>query len=284
MTRWLPVVMLPLLALMSVAIGRRLSDYGITISRLYLLVFNVWCYAVCLWLIFTRNRRIWLIPTSFAVILLLISVGPQSIANITKRHLLNEARDAFMASGFTKLPLTDEQYKRWAEVADPDVVAAIDSKLVYLCHYDITDIPVSVSINSVVINSNSVGSYSHHSVVEDDDVYVISYSNSHLITDLTIPQGYTRMTYLHDLNVDYDMNPYKLLLVLEDGKNSEEYRFLIDVSMLKKFDEEGTYQPGEQLAVKNDRAMLVIDYFRLYGRTGHYGEWDFEGEGILFTK
>ncbi len=283
-TRWLPVVMLPLLALMSVAIGRRLSDYGITISRLYLLVFNVWCYAVCLWLIFTRNRRIWLIPTSFAVILFLISVGPQSIANITKRHLLNEARDAFMASGFTKLPLTDEQYKRWAEEADPDVVAAIDSKLAYLCHYEITDIPVSVSINSVVINSNSVGSYSHHSVVEDDDVYVVSYSNSHLITDMTIPQGYTRMTYLHELNVDPDMNPYKLLLVLKDGENPEEYRFLIDVSMLKKFDEEGTYQPGEQLAVKNDRAMLVIDDFRLWGLTGHDGEWDFEGEGILFIK
>ncbi len=283
-TRWLPVVMLPLLALMSVAIGRRLSDYGITISRLYLLVFNVWCYAVCLWLIFTRNRRIWLIPTSFAVILFLISVGPQSIANITKRHLLNEAREAFMASGFTKLPLTDEQYKRWAEVADPDVVAAIDSKLAYLCHYEITDIPVSVSINSVVINSNSVGSYSHHSVVEDDDVYVVSYSNSHLITDMTIPQGYTRMTYLHELNVDPDMNPDKIMLVLKDGKNSEEYRFLIDVSMLKKFDEEGTYQPGEQLAVKNDRAMLVIDDFRLWGLTGHDGEWDFEGEGILFIK
>ena len=283
-TRWLPVVMLPLLALMSVAIGRRLSDYGITISRLYLLVFNVWCYAVCLWLIFTRNSRIWLNPTSFAVILFLISVGPQSIANITKRHLLNEAREAFMASGFTKLPLSDEQYKRWAEEADPDVVAAIDSKLAYLCHYEITDIPVSVSINSVVINSNSVGSYSHHSVVEDDDVYVVSYSNSHLITDMTIPQGYTRMTYLHELNVDPDMNPYKLLLVLKDGENPEEYRFLIDVSMLKKFDEEGTYQPGEQLAVKNDRAMLVIDDFRLWGLTGHDGEWDFEGEGILFIK
>ncbi len=283
-TRWLPVVMLPLLALMSVAIGRRLSDYGITISRLYLLVFNVWCYAVCLWLIFTRNRRIWLIPTSFAVILFLISVGPQSIANITKRYLLNEAREAFMASGFTKLPLSDEQYKRWAEEADPDVVAAIDSKLAYLCHYEITDIPVSVSINSVVINSNSVGSYSHHSVVEDDDVYVVSYSNSHLITDMTIPQGYTRMTYLHELNVEYGMNPDKIMLVLKDGKNSEEYRFLIDVSMLKKFDEEGTYQPGEQLALKNDRAMLVIDDFRLWGLTGHDGEWDFEGEGILFIK
>ena len=37
-------------------------------------------------------------------------------------------------------------------------------------------------------------------------------------------------------------------------------------------------------AVKNDRAMLVIDDFRLWGDTGHHGEWDFEGEGILFTK
>ena len=281
-TRWLPVVMLPLLALMSVAIGRRLSDYGITISRLYLLVFNVWCYAVCLWLIFTRNRRIWLIPTSFAIILFLISVGPQSIANITKRHLLNEARDAFMASGFTQLPLSDEQYKRWAEEADPDVVAAIDSKLVYLCHYDITHIPVSEPIKSVVIAEGSVGSYCNHNDVNFGEE--ISYSNSHMITNMTMPQGYTRMTYLHELNVEQDMNPDKLLLVLKDGENSEEYRFLIDVSMLRKFDEKGTFQPGEQLAVKNDRAMLVIDNFRLWGLTDHKGEWDFEGEGILFIK
>ena len=96
-TRLLPVAMLPLLALMTVAIGRRLSDYGITVSRLYLLVFNVWCYAVCLWLIFTRNKRIWIIPTSFAIILLLISVGPQSIANVTLNELKKEARNAFTA-------------------------------------------------------------------------------------------------------------------------------------------------------------------------------------------
>lgn len=281
-TRWLPVVMLPLLALMSVAIGRRLSDYGITISRLYLLVFNVWCYAVCLWLIFTRNRRIWLIPASFAVILFLISVGPQSIANITKRQLLNEARAAFTASGFTKLPLSDEQYKRWAEEADPDVVAAIDSKLVYLCNYYNSE-----SINSVLMDYNIVGSYSCHSEEEDADFSfgeVISYSNSNLITDMTMPQGYTKMTYCQGLSVEQDMNPYKILFILKDGKNSEEYRFLIDVSMLKKFDEEGAYQPGEQLAVKNDRAMFVFDHFRLYGSTDHSGEWDFDGGGILFTK
>ena len=108
-TRLLPVAMLPLLALMTVAIGRRLSDYGITVSRLYLLVFNVWCYAVCLWLIFTRNKRIWIIPTSFAIILLLISVGPQSIANVTLNELKKEARNAFTASGLTQFPLTGDQ-------------------------------------------------------------------------------------------------------------------------------------------------------------------------------
>ena len=131
-TRCLPIAMLPLLALMTVAIARRLSDYGITVSRLYLLVFNVWCYAVCLWLIFTRNRRIWLIPASFAVILLLISVGPQSIPNITLNQLKNEARKAFTASGLTQFPITADQYEAWVNKVDKKTAASIDSKLDYI--------------------------------------------------------------------------------------------------------------------------------------------------------
>ncbi len=282
-TRWIPVLMLPLLALMTVAIYRRLSDYGITVSRLYLLVFNLWCYAVCLWLICTRNKRIWMIPASFAVILFLISVGPQSIPNITERHLLNEARAAFMASGLKSLPLSDEQYKRWADEADPDVAASIDSKLHYLTTYYSPE-----SIYSVVKSAAFVGSYSHH-LAPEEDVYidkVISYGNSHMITNMTMPQGYSRMTLLREMSEGAEIDEDKILLVLNDGEHSEEYRFFIDVEMFKKFDEEGTYQPGETLAVKNDRALLVFDYFRLWGVAGQhdYAGWDFEGKGILFTK
>ena len=282
-SRLLPVVMLPLLALMSVAIGRRLSDYGITVNRLYLLAFNVWCYAVCLWLIFTRNRRIWLIPASFAVILFLISVGPQSIANITERHLLNEAQAAFTASGFTKLPLSDEQYKRWADKADPEVAAAIDSKLYYLQ----SDFGQE-SINSLVNDNGSVGCYMSYNDDSDDGYKEkgILYTNSHLITDMAMPQGYSRMTLLRDMTENFEIEGEKVILKLKDNNGPEVYHFVIDMKLFKKYDENGTYQPGEPLTVKNDSAMLMFDYFRLWTSSRHIrdDEWEFGWDGILFTK
>ena len=282
-SRLLPVVMLPLLALMSVAIGRRLSDYGITVNRLYLLAFNVWCYAVCLWLIFTRNKRIWLIPASFAVILFLISVGPQSIANITKSHLLNEAQAAFTASGFTKLPLSDEQYKRWADKADPDVVAAIDSKLYYLQ----SDFGQE-SINSLVNDNGSVGCYMSYNDDSDDGYKEkgILYTNSHLITGMAMPQGYSRMTLLRDMTENFEIEGEKVILKLRDNNGPEVYQFVIDMKLFKKFDENGTYQPGEPLTVKNDSALLMFDYFRLWTSSRHIrdDEWEFGWDGILFTK
>ena len=244
-SRLLPVVMLPLLALMSVAIGRRLSDYGITVNRLYLLAFNVWCYAVCLWLIFTRNKRIWLIPASFA--------------------------------------LSDEQYKHWADKADPEVVAAIDSKLYYLQ----SDFGQE-SINSLVNDNGSVGCYMSYNDDSDDGYKEkgILYTNSHLITGMAMPQGYSRMTLLRDMTENFEIEGEKVILKLRDNNGPEVYQFVIDMKLFKKFDENGTYQPGEPLTVKNDSAMLMFDYFRLWTSSRHIrdDEWEFGWDGILFTK
>lgn len=130
--RWLPAVMLPLLVLMSVAIGRRLSDYGITVSRLYVVVFNVWCYAVCIGLLLCRNKRIWWIPASFAVLLLLTSVGPQGIPNMTKHLLKREVRAALVKTGVEKFPMNYDDYKFHLQVMDPDVAKSIKDKVIYL--------------------------------------------------------------------------------------------------------------------------------------------------------
>ena len=42
----LPALTLPLLVLMSVAIGYRINQYGFTTDRLYVLTFNIWCYMI----------------------------------------------------------------------------------------------------------------------------------------------------------------------------------------------------------------------------------------------
>ncbi|MCQ2285923.1 MAG: DUF4153 domain-containing protein [Bacteroidales bacterium] len=76
----------PLVILMSVGIGYRISQYGITIYRGYVLVLNIWFYAILLFLFFTKSKKIKWIPLSFALTFLLTSVGPWSISNLTYRH------------------------------------------------------------------------------------------------------------------------------------------------------------------------------------------------------
>jgi len=85
--RLLPAIMLPLLVLMSVAIGKRVSDYGITAPRLYVILFNLWCYIVCIVLMISRFRRFWWILASFAVLFLLSSVGPWNFSEVSERSL-----------------------------------------------------------------------------------------------------------------------------------------------------------------------------------------------------
>lgn len=260
-TRWLPVVMLPLLALMTVAIGRRLADYGITVSRLYLLVFNVWCYVVCLWLIFTRNKRIWLIPASFAVILFIISVGPQSIAHVTRNQLLKEARAAMASSGVTHFPVSGERYEQWLSQADHKVAAAIDAKLYYL------NSEYGYAATSGLIDKDVItGRYSS----TDDEGNIVqtashTFSNYDLISNLTIPQGYTAMTVVNVgednvEKVDGDM----LTLNVKDG-NHVDHRFLLDVKTLARLDRdrESDDNDVQQLAINGDDALLVFSDFHI---------------------
>lgn len=278
-TRWIPVLMLPLLALMTVAIQRRLSDYGITVSRLYLLVFNLWCYAVCLWLIFTRNKRIWLIPASFAAILLLISVGPQSIANVTQRQLLKEARTAFSTSGFRQLPLTGEQYEQWLNHTDYKVAKAIDSKLDYLY----TDFGYN-TISGLLAKDAITGRYS--SFDEEGDIIsptVDSYSNYDLIMNTEVPQGYTRMSVIRG---DYD-NVFKVdgdrLWLKVTDVNKVEHDFELNIKQLAERDRDrNTEEATLPLILDNGEAQLAINEFNITIQNHGYSYLNFSG--ILFTK
>ncbi len=277
--RWLPVAMLPLLALMTVAIGRRLSDYGITLSRLYLLVFNLWCYAVCLWLIFTRNKRIWPVPASFAIILFLISVGPQSIANVTQHQLKKEARAAFMASGIQEFPVTSEQYEQWLAQADPKVARTIDSKLDYLN----TDFGFR-SVSDLLAKNVILGRVSAF----DEDGHIVSstpdtYANEDLIINAPVPSGYATMTMVHgtDNNI-VKMAGNKIVVKVEDSSDVE-HLFEMNVKQLAAFDDErnpdGVDKP---LLLENNEALLLINDFRITVFPSGVQYLNFTG--ILFTR
>ena len=277
--RWLPLAMLPLLVLMSVAIGRRLSDYGITVSRLYVLVFNIWCYVVCIGLLITRNRRLWWVPASFAAVLFLISVGPQAIPSMTQRQLKSEARKAFTASGINQLPLSGEQYEQWIKSVDKKVAKSIDAKLHYLQkdygYNSITDLVgkdvVLGRINQDEDELSSSGVYEH-------------YSNWRMIHRMEVPSGYRHMEWI-EMGDDClaGVNGDKMTIVLTP-QDSKAQTFELGVKALIALDEgKWDNETPEPLVLQNGEALFVVNHFTL--SINDKKTVDFLNiDGVLFTK
>ena len=129
--RWLPVAILPLLALMTVGIARRIGDYGYTPSRLYLLTLNLWFYLVCGGLFLSRKRIRW-IPVSFAAIFLLTSVLPWNLTSVSRRYLLRSVDEVFRTSCKKPLPLSDEDYLDWLRTLPRQEALNTNDRLRYL--------------------------------------------------------------------------------------------------------------------------------------------------------
>ncbi len=121
--RWTGVVIAPLLALMTVGIVRRISDYGFTPNRCYILLLNLWFYGVYTWLFIVRGRRVKWIVISAVAVALLSSVGPWNLARVAQRENTGEVveeRSEFFASNNTLLSNTPHplggEYNRFLQI------------------------------------------------------------------------------------------------------------------------------------------------------------------------
>jgi hypothetical protein len=118
--RWFWWVVLPLTGLLFLAIGRRISDYGITEERYVVATLGVWLLLNCLYFLFSKTDNIKFIPISLAVFALLGSFGPFSAISVAKRSqtgILTEIleRNERFEAGTMKpgnKPLTDQEYEQ----------------------------------------------------------------------------------------------------------------------------------------------------------------------------
>ena len=69
-------ILIPLIALLFIAITRRTSEYGITEPRYFVFVTALWLSGITLYFIISRTKNIKIIPVSLFLIALLTSVGP----------------------------------------------------------------------------------------------------------------------------------------------------------------------------------------------------------------
>lgn len=128
----LPWFMLPLLVLMSVGIVRRVSDYGITPARLYVILANVWYYLVCFYFIITRNKRIFWVPLSFCLLFLLSSAQPFNFFFWPKHMRIKAVTEVVERYAPEKLPMDECGYLRWLSGLPEKERESVNSSLSYL--------------------------------------------------------------------------------------------------------------------------------------------------------
>jgi hypothetical protein len=131
LVRWLALLALPLLVLMTVGICRRVSDYGFTVARAYVLLFNIWCYVVCIYLLFKQGKRIMWILTSFVLVFFIASVGPWNMTATTRRLLTRQVDGIFLRTG-VQLPLDYTRFDSLIQTMDKHEADILKGKLSYL--------------------------------------------------------------------------------------------------------------------------------------------------------
>ena len=187
--RWLPVLILPLLLLMTIGIGRRLSDYGITPLRLYLLTFNVWCYAVCIGLFVGRARRIRWIMTSLATVFLLTSVLPVNYTSVSlrvRRHKLDRLVENALPDS---LPMDHETLGSFLATLDKPTRKQVWDELDFLLDTDPRRVADLTTVKSMYnFESSDDG---------EDEILTLDYSVN---SPFALPEGYA---WFHDEGTTY---------------------------------------------------------------------------------
>ncbi len=199
--RWILPAVLPLLVLMSIGLGRRLMDYGITANRLYVLTLNVWFYAIAIGLWLNKARRIHWISISFAFILIATSCHPLNYTNIARWSILGRFDKALAANPikntikvdndlrkhFLSMPedVAREQYRAFQDCSDLDDKYYMsklgnDAPRLYRDYDDFMDIKTEAD-KEKVLNSREM-EYTHDCCITVPE----GYKN---LLDITVNQG-----------------------------------------------------------------------------------------------
>lgn len=269
-SRWLPMVILPLLVLMSVAIGRRIFDYGITVSRLYMLTLNLWFYAACIGLWLTHARRIHWISLSFAACFLLTSALPVvNFCNISRLTVLNRIDQHFATHEHPELPMDDKVYEAYMTFLPWEEAEKLQDDLRYVKSlYDRDQVDKYVTKDVYFYQS-----YRPENVAERRLEYFFNNKSS-----IEVPEGYHRfdVVSLDGARVNTkDSTVWRLFFEYNDSLT-----FVIDVEQLP----DSSFGGNFMLEDVDSRGLLCVDHLSIDPIYGDSAMAWVDLRGYFFTK
>jgi len=83
-SRWFYIMMIPLVALLLLAVWKRVNNYGITEPRYILIILALWLSIITAYFLISRKDNIKIIPVSLCILALLATYGPQSAFSVSR--------------------------------------------------------------------------------------------------------------------------------------------------------------------------------------------------------
>lgn len=127
-SRWFYFALLPLVAVLFLAIGSRISQYGITESRYIIILLACWLAGISIYLLLTKLQKIKAVPISLCIVGMLSSFGPWGVFNVSKISQLNRLTNYLEKNGI----LTNGKIEKTGHSIDYDDAREINSIITYL--------------------------------------------------------------------------------------------------------------------------------------------------------
>ena len=156
--KWFFRALIPLVVMLFLAIGQRISEYGLTVNRYFILMLAIALSVTTLYFIFSKAKDIRIIPILLFVIALFSSYGPQSAFSISKNNQIGRLNNLLIKSGL----LDDNQLIEPTKLIDLDDQKNMSSIVDYLNDWHGASV-FSIWLDENTINEiDSTARYNHN--------------------------------------------------------------------------------------------------------------------------
>ncbi len=98
-SKWFYLALFPMIILLFIAIGKRVSEYGITENRYFIIVIALWLLGIAIYFSISKAKNIKVIPISLCCIAFLTSFGPWGAFSISERSQMSRLETLLTSNG-----------------------------------------------------------------------------------------------------------------------------------------------------------------------------------------
>lgn len=97
-SQWYYIALIPLVAMLLLAIGRRISDYGITENRYFVLAMGIALAWIVLYFVLSRTKNIKVIPLTLCALAFFSSCGPWGAFQVSQKNQTERLAELLVAN------------------------------------------------------------------------------------------------------------------------------------------------------------------------------------------